>query len=45
MEKTYFVVAVGEVQTADVHAGIEHFNEHVDIPAGRAKCADDFGFS
>jgi hypothetical protein len=35
------VVSVGEVEAADVHAGIEHLNEHVDIPAGGTEGANN----
>ena len=44
-EVTYLVVSVGEVQTRHVHAGIEHFDEHFNIPAGGAEGADNFGLS
>ena len=37
------MVSVGKVQSGNVHAGIEHFDEIFDIPAGRAKGADNFG--
>jgi len=35
------VVSVGEVEAADVHAGVEHLDEHVDVPAGGTEGADD----
>lgn len=38
-----FVVAVREVETSYVHACVNHFNEHVDIPAGWPEGANDFG--
>jgi len=36
---------VREVETSDVHAGIEHFNEILDIPALWTKGANNFGLS
>ena len=42
---TYLVVSVGEVQTRYVHAGIEHLDEHFNIPAGWTEGADNFGLS
>ena len=39
------MVTVREVQTSDVHASVEHLDEHVDVPAGRAQCANDLGFA
>ena len=44
-ESTYLVVSVGEVQTRHVHAGVQHLDEHLHVPAGRAKGADNFGLS
>jgi len=38
-----FVVTVGEVKTGYVHAGVNHFNEHICFPAGWSKSADDLG--
>lgn len=37
------MVTVGEVEAGNVHAGINHLDEHVDFPAGWAKSANDFG--
>lgn len=37
------VVTVREVEARDVHAGVNHFNEHIDIPAGWPEGANDFG--
>ena len=42
---TYFVVTVREVETGDVHAGVEHADEHVGVPAGRADSADDLALA
>jgi hypothetical protein len=44
-EITYFVVSVGEVKSGDVHTGVEHLDEAVNIPAGRAEGADDFSLA
>ena len=38
-----FVVTVRKVKTCNIHACVNHFNEHVDIPAGWPESADDFG--
>jgi hypothetical protein len=32
-----------EVETSDIHACIDHFNEHFDFVAGWTKGANDFG--
>ena len=40
---TYLMVSVREVETRHVHAGVEHFDEHFDIPACWTKGANDFG--
>ena len=37
------MVTVREVETGNVHASVQHFNEIFDIPAGWAKGADNFG--
>ena len=42
---TYIVIAVREVETRHIHASVEHLDEHVDVPAGRAQCANDLGFA
>ena len=42
---TYLVVAVREVETSDVHAGVEHLDEHVGLPAGGSERADDLGLA
>jgi len=34
---------VGEVEPGDVHAGIEHLDEHLSVPAGGSKSANDLG--
>jgi hypothetical protein len=39
------MVSVREIETSYVHASIEHFDEHFDIPAGWTKGANDFGLS
>ena len=30
----YLVISVGEVKSGDIHSTVEHFYEHVNIPAG-----------
>ena len=42
---TYVVIAVRKVETRDIHASIEHLDEHVNVPAGWAQRADDLGFA
>ena len=42
---TYNVITVGEVETSDVHASVEHLHEHISVPAGRAERADDLGLA
>ena len=42
---TYNVVAVREIEARDVHASVEHLDEHVGVPAGRAKRADNLGLA
>ena len=42
---TYNVITVGEVETGDVHASVEHLHEHISVPAGRAERADDLGLA
>ena len=42
---TYNVITVGEVETSDVHASVEHLHEHISIPAGRSEGADDLGLA
>ena len=39
------MVAVRKVQASNVHAGVKHLDEHVNVPAGRAKSADDLGLT
>ena len=39
------MIAVREVETGDVHASIEHLDEHVGVPAGWSECADDLGLA
>jgi hypothetical protein len=34
------VVTVGEVASGNVHSSVQHFNEHINIPACRAKNRD-----
>eukprot|EP00353_Schmidingerella_taraikaensis_P009232 CAMPEP_0185570060 /NCGR_PEP_ID=MMETSP0434-20130131/2503_1 /TAXON_ID=626734 ORGANISM="Favella taraikaensis, Strain Fe Narragansett Bay" /NCGR_SAMPLE_ID=MMETSP0434 /ASSEMBLY_ACC=CAM_ASM_000379 /LENGTH=108 /DNA_ID=CAMNT_0028185071 /DNA_START=13 /DNA_END=339 /DNA_ORIENTATION=- len=34
-----------EVETGDVHAGVEHFDKHIGVPAGRAEGTDDLGLA
>jgi hypothetical protein len=31
-----FVVTVGEVASGNIHTSVQHFNEHINIPASRA---------
>ena len=38
---TYLVVSVREVETGNVHAGVEHLDEHVHVPTGGSEGADD----
>ena len=42
---TYNVIAVREVESGDVHASVEHLDEHVSVPTGGSKCADDLGLA
>lgn len=42
---TYNVITVGEVETSDVHASVEHLHEHISVPAGRSEGADDLGLA
>ena len=39
------MVTVGEVQASNVHAGVKHLDEHVNVPAGGAKSADDLSLA
>ena len=39
------MVTVREVETSNVHASVKHFNEHVNVPAGGAKGADNLGLA
>ena len=39
------MISVGEVKTGNVHTGVEHLDEHVNIPAGWSKGADDLGLT
>jgi hypothetical protein len=39
------MIAVREVETGDIHAGIEHLDEHIGVPAGRAQGANDLGLA
>ena len=39
------MVTVREIETGNVHASVQHFDEIFDIPAGWAKGADNFGLS
>ncbi len=39
------MVTVREVETRDVHASIDHVDELINLIAGRAEGADDFGFA
>ena len=39
------MVSVGEVKSGDVHAGVEHLDEHVGVPAGGTERAHDLGLS
>lgn len=36
---------MGEIETCDVHASVDHLDEHVDVPAGGAQSAHNFGFA
>jgi hypothetical protein len=40
-----FVISMREVESGDIHTGIKHFDETVDIPTGGSKGADDLGFA
>ena len=42
---TYDVISVGEIETSDIHAGVEHLHEHLDIPAGGSEGANDLGLA
>ena len=37
------VVTMGEVEAGNVHASVNHLDEHVNVPAGWAQGADDLG--
>ena len=37
------MVTVREVETGNVHASVQHFDEHFHLPAGWTKGADNFG--
>ena len=39
------MIAVREVETGDVHAGVEHLDEHVSVPAGGSQGANDLGLA
>ena len=39
------VISVGEIETSDIHAGVEHLHEHLDIPAGGSEGANDLGLA
>jgi hypothetical protein len=34
-----------KVETSDVHAGVEHLDEHVDVPAGGSERANNLGLT
>ena len=38
---TYNMVTMGEVETGNVHAGVEHLYEHVNVPACGSERADN----
>lgn len=40
---TYDVVSVREVKSGNVHASVEHLDEHVGVPAGGSEGANDLG--
>ena len=42
---TYNVITVGEVETGDIHACIEHLNQHVNIPAGGSESTNDLSLA
>lgn len=42
---TYLMVTVREVETGDVHARVEHLDQHLGVPAGWAQCANNFGLA
>ena len=39
------MISVGEIETCDVHACVNHFDEHFDVPAGGSESANDLGFA
>ena len=39
------MIAVREVETRYIHASVEHLDEHVNVPAGGAQCANNLGFA
>ena len=39
------MIAVGEVKSGNIHACINHLNQHVNIPTGRAESGHDFCLS
>ena len=41
----YLVITVREVETGDVHASVEHLDEHLSVPAGGSERADDLGLA
>mgnify|MGYP006259916137 CR=1 FL=1 len=39
------MITVREVETGDVHASVEHLDEHLSVPAGGSERADDLGLA
>ena len=39
------MVTVREVETGDVHARVEHLDQHLGVPAGWAQGANNFGLA
>ena len=39
------MVSVGEVETGDIHACIEHLDQHVNIPAGGSESTNDLSLA
>ena len=42
---TYLVVSMGEIETGNIHASIDHPDEHVLLPTGRAQSANDLSLA
>ena len=42
---TYNVISMREVKTGNVHASVEHLDEHLDVPTGGSESANDLGLA